>query len=81
MKKINGKLAVAVPTTEGIGWAVAGERGYYPSELKCERWDKAQELADRLNKDIDPALVEAIHVGSMFGFHVPGAKYKGMILA
>jgi len=78
--RIQGREAVFVPTASGIGIAVCGESGYHPLDLGGPiPYDKAVDLADRKNKEahIDPELVEAIHVGSMFGWHVPGAMYKG----
>lgn len=82
--KYNGREAVFVPTSSGIGIAVAGESGYYPVDLGGPiRYDKAVALAEEKNKalGIDPELVEAIHVGSMMGWHVPAARYKGASFA
>lgn len=82
--KMNGREAVFVALSSGIGIAVAGESGYYPVDLGGPiSYDKAVLLADQKNKalGIDPELVEAIHAGSMFGWHVPGARYKGTSFA
>jgi len=53
-----------------------GETGYYRSDW--ETGDKAQnaEIASLHNqrRGINPAQVEAMVTGSMYGFHVPGAN-------
>ena len=53
-----------------------GETGYYRSDWETGDKVKNQEIADLHNRKcgITPAQVEAMRVGSMFGFHVPGAN-------
>lgn len=52
-----------------------GETGYYPSEWDTGDRTKNREIADYQNygHGIIPAQVQAMMVGSMYGFHVPGA--------
>ena len=53
-----------------------GETGYFRSDWETGDKVKNQEIADLHNRrcGITPAQVEAMKVGSMFGFHVPGAN-------
>ena len=53
-----------------------GETGYYRSDWETGDKAKNQEIADMHNRKcgITPAQVEAMKVGSMFGFDVPGAN-------
>lgn len=53
-----------------------GETGYYRSDWDTGDKSKNQELADFLNRrsGITLAQVEAMLIGSMCGFHVPGAN-------
>jgi hypothetical protein len=54
---------------------VAGESGYYPMTIKDGQGLTAQGLADKLNGGhLDEAVAEAMLVGSMFGWLVPGAS-------
>jgi hypothetical protein len=71
--------------TGGIGIVKKGESGYYQTDLaetnKVSGKEKA-ELVDKLNKNlgVTKAQAQAMQVGSMFGWHVPGAdpaKYEG----
>jgi hypothetical protein len=81
--KINGKLACYVPVVGGIGIAVAGESGYNKTDLGQNMpWNVSEKKAKELNQaqGIDPLLVEALHAGSMFGWNVKGALYKGQRL-
>lgn len=52
-----------------------GETGYYRSDWETGDKAKNQEIADYHNgkRGINPAQVEAMRTGSMFGFNVPGA--------
>lgn len=50
-----------------------GVPGYTPLRRK-ESAEAAREMADRLNAGaVTPAQLEAMEIGSMFGWHVPGA--------
>ena len=53
-----------------------GETGYYRSDWETGDKTKNQEIADLHNRQcgITPAQVTAMMVGSMAGFHVPGAN-------
>ena len=53
-----------------------GEIGYYRSDWETGDKAKNQKIADYHNhkRGITPAQVEAMQVGSMFDFHVPGAN-------
>ena len=75
----NGLPETCLATLPGTGELIIikrGETGYYRSDW--ETGDKAQnqEIADFHNRKrgITPAQVEAMQVGSMAGFHVPGAN-------
>ena len=53
-----------------------GETGYYRSDWETGDKTENQKIADfhNLKRGITPAQVEAMQVGSMFGFDVPGAN-------
>ena len=58
-----------------------GETGYYPSEWDTGDKERNVELADELNKNlgVSPIQRQAMEVGSMAGWDVPGAdpaKYQ-----
>lgn len=60
-----------------------GEAGYwlYTVQPLCEGdQPTVEEIADMLNAELDvtPAQVESMLVGSMFGWHVPGANVAEM---
>ncbi|MBQ9719636.1 MAG: hypothetical protein IJV64_02970 [Oscillospiraceae bacterium] len=52
-----------------------GEKGYYRSEWETGDAERNKQIADDHNRarGLSPAQVEAMRVGSMFGFTVPGA--------
>ena len=53
-----------------------GETGYYHSEWNTNDAERNRQIADDHNRArwLTPAQVEAMRVGSMFGFAVPGAN-------
>ncbi len=53
-----------------------GETGYYRSEWNTDDAERNKQIADdhNLARGLTPAQVEAMRVGSMFGFAVPGAN-------
>lgn len=53
-----------------------GESGYYPTRYETNSEAEAKQLVDELNADlgVDKAQAEAMFVGSMFGWDVPGAN-------
>lgn len=53
-----------------------GETGYYRSEWNTDDAERNRRIADDHNRarGLTPAQVEAMRVGSMFGFAVPGAN-------
>ena len=53
-----------------------GETGYYRSDWETGEKAKNQEIADLHNRKcgITPAQAQAMQIGSMFGFDVPGAS-------
>ena len=55
---------------------VRGMQGYYPTFRIAETREQAQLLADQMNKDlgVTKAQAEAMFVGSLFGWNVPGAN-------
>lgn len=54
---------------------VAGEPGYYPVRFRPAEGQTGADFARFLNGyDMDPAVAEAMLVGSMFGWLVPGAS-------
>lgn len=60
-----------------------GEPGYWPCVIAamCDgELPPVEEIADVLNAELDvtPAQVESMLVGSMFGWHVPGANVAEM---
>ena len=66
-------------TLPGMGDLIVirrGETGYYRSDWETGDKEKNQEIADLHNRKrgITPAQVQAMQVGSMCGFHVPGAN-------
>ena len=66
-------------TLPGMGELIVikrGETGYYRSDWETGDKAKNQEIADLHNRKrgITPAQVQAMQVGSMFGFDVPGAN-------
>ncbi|VVB53346.1 Uncharacterised protein [uncultured archaeon] len=76
--KINGKHACYVALHNGIGLVVEGEQGYHPV---CEGYSgpntmKAyQDWVDERNKNLGVSEEDAnaLHIGSMMGWDVPGA--------
>ena len=54
---------------------VRGMQGYYPTDIPTVSRDHAQMLADKMNKElgVTKAEAEAMFVGSLFGWNVPGA--------
>ena len=53
-----------------------GEKGYRRSEWDTGDSRENQKIADHYNQKcgINPAQIEAMQIGSMYGFHVPGAN-------
>ncbi|WP_294852442.1 DUF4314 domain-containing protein [uncultured Oscillibacter sp.] len=80
------KLAEGLPETclstmPGSGTLIVikrGESGYYPSDWDTGDPAKNREIADEHNqrRGITPAQEQAMQVGSMFGWEVPGADPK-----
>lgn len=61
-----------------IGIIKRGESGYYPTDFDSPTTptELAIMAVEHFNKKlgVSPAHAEAMHVGSMFGWHVPGAQ-------
>ena len=55
-----------------------GENGYYPSDWDTGDKERNVELADELNENlgVSPVQRQAMEVGSMCGWDVPGADPK-----
>lgn len=49
-----------------------GMMGYIPLRVEASE-EAAKALCDRLNGSIKPSQLEAMQIGSMFGWEVPGA--------
>ena len=64
-----------LPSTGELIILKRGETGYYRSDWDTGDRAENQQIADHHNhrRGINPAQVEAMKAGSMFGFHVPGA--------
>lgn len=62
------KCLATNPGTDETIIIVRGERGYHPFPGKDAR-------AYNARHGISDAVVEAMLIGSMFGWHVPGARY------
>jgi hypothetical protein len=61
-----------LPTTDEVILIKRGEKGYYPYlDGAVKGKDVAKELNNRIG--VTPAQAEAMMVGSMFGWDVPGA--------
>lgn len=54
---------------------VRGMQGYYPTYIPAESKEQAQMMVDERNKElgVTKAQAEAMFVGSLFGWNVPGA--------
>lgn len=54
---------------------VRGMQGYYPTFIPVENREQAQALVDEKNKElgVTKAQAEAMFVGSLFGWNIPGA--------
>ena len=65
-----------VPGTGELIVLKRGETGYYRSEWNTDDAERNKQIADDHNRarGLTPAQVEAMRVGSMFGFAVPGAN-------
>ena len=65
-----------VPGTGELIVLKRGETGYYRSEWNTADAERNKQIADDHNRarGLTPAQVEAMRVGSMFGFAVPGAN-------
>jgi len=61
-----------------IGIIKRGESGYYPTDFDSPTASAAiaEQVVNRLNErlGVSPAHAEAMQVGSMFGWNVPGAQ-------
>lgn len=64
---------VWIPGAECLGIIKRGEDGYYATDIKT--WGHESEAADEMNKrlGLTKAQAQAMHIGSMVGWHVPGA--------
>ena len=70
---------ICLSTMPGTGELIVlkrGETGYYRSEWNTGDAERNKQIADDHNsaRGLSPAQVEAMRVGSMFGFAVPGAN-------
>jgi hypothetical protein len=74
LKKLPVESFSVLPSEPRLIGIHRGVPGYTPLRL-CESKEAAHEMAARLNKDhgVDDAQAEAMKIGSMFGWHVPGA--------
>ena len=65
-----------VPSTGELIVLKRGETGYYHSDWDTGDAEQNRRIADEHNfaRGLSPAQVEAMRVGSMFGFAVPGAN-------
>lgn len=79
-------MAVPNPKLPEVCWAVSqlsgdliciknGEPGYYPSSFSTGSREQNQKIADQCNQQsgITPLQVQAMVIGSMFGWDKPGA--------
>ena len=69
---------VYVATENMIGIVVREEMGYYPYVKPRVAGEEARKAVDELNADIGVSKAEAMamQIGSMFGWHVPGARVE-----
>lgn len=67
-----------LPSSGEIITIIKGESGYTPTGINPGNRDESYAYADRLNeeKGISKAQAAAMSVGSIFGWHVPGADPK-----
>jgi len=82
-ERFGPKLAAGIPemcfsTLPGTGELICikrGESGYYPSDWNTPDKERNIEIADDANESlgVTPAQRQAMEVGSMFGWDVPGA--------
>jgi hypothetical protein len=60
-----------------IGLVKRGERGYYLTDCDNPRYDDAfvMDIVTKLNEraDVSPDQANAMHIGSLCGWNVPGA--------
>lgn len=75
--KLPNSSYIYLPTCHCIGIIDAFQDGYVPYPLDISSYDgkTARCIVDRLNEleGVTPAQASAMAVGSMFGWHVPGA--------
>lgn len=79
MEKRNELPETCFSVLPGMGSLIIlkrGETGYYPSEWETGNKAENREIADLHNEaaGINAAQVSAMQIGSMCGFHVPGAN-------
>ena len=77
-KVANGLPEMCFSTLPGTGELICikrGESGYYPSDWNTPDKERNIEIADDANEEmgVTPAQRQAMEVGSMFGWDVPGA--------
>ena len=77
-KVANGLPEMCFSTLPGTGELICikrGESGYYPSDWNTPDKERNIEIADDANEEmgVTPAQRQAMEVGSMFGWNVPGA--------
>ena len=85
-ERFSPKIAAGLPelcfsTLQTTGQLICikrGESGYYPSEWDTEDKERNVELEDELNEKlgVTPAQRQAMEIGSMAGWDVPGADPK-----
>lgn len=74
-KKLPRECYHVMEVSNEIIRVVRGMQGYYPTDIPTVSRDHAQMLADKMNKElgVTKAQAEAMFVGSLFGWNVPGA--------
>lgn len=67
-----------LPSTGELIFIKRGESGYYPTDSNVKNFESNKNMANYLNEQMKVSAAQrtAMEIGSMYGWHVPGADPK-----